>query len=441
MEISICYFMIYVTEAVIAWSYCRQMFLPKRTNVIVVSCFCLGYLSLFSIIGLRNVVFNTVAFFVINGMIMYAGFHVSIQQTVIHSAFLTSSMIFTELFWIWSVNGIAAGWVNGNMQISAMIAGAIPSKLLYLMVTLVVAHWFPLEKESKENSKIIGSLLLLPSASIVISCVAANIAFHSEMSSAIFSFLFLTIFTLLLINSIYIVLYYQLQSINARKTEAQVLLEREQAEVAYYQILQEQAENQRIIIHDVRNHLLALHDIAQSEKDTMVTTYVEKLVGDIVSIRKARFCTDEILNLILSKADEQCQKKKIAFHCDIRESCMAVMDSPSITTLYSNLLSNAIEAAENSVERTIDIAVTKEAGKDRILISVVNSSDKPPVTNGKGELISGKVNKKLHGLGTKSINRIVKQYDGESTYYYDESNKRFHYIILLPDSRKGSHRV
>lgn len=120
---------------------------------------------------------------------------------------------------------------------------------------------------------------------------------------------------------------------------------------------------------------------------------------------------------------------------------MTVMDCPSITTLYSNLLSNAIEAAENSAERTIDIAVTKQAEQDKILIAVINSSDTPPLTNGKGELISGKTNKKLHGLGTKSINRIVKRYGGESTYYYDAANKRFHYIVLLPDGWKGSKRV
>lgn len=441
MGIAISYFMIYVTEAVIAWLYCRQIFLSKRKNGVVAFYFCIGYLSLFAIMSLRIMVLNAVAFFLINEMIIYLAFRTSIQQAIVHSAFLTSSMIFTEMLWIWIINGFASGWLNGSLQVSALIGVAVPSKLLYLMVTLVMAHCFSLERESKDNGKIVFTLFLLPSASIVISCIATNIAFHSNMVSTVLHFLYLTIFTLLLINLIYIVLYYWLQSINARKMEAQVLLEREQAEVAYYQTLQEQAENQRIIIHDVKNHLLALHDIAQRENDTTVAAYIEKLVGDIVSIRKARFCTDEILNLILSKADEQCQKKKIAFHCDIRENCMTVMDCPSITTLYSNLLSNAIEAAENSEERTIDIAVTKQAEQDKILIAVINSSDTPPLTNGKGELISGKANKKLHGLGTKSINRIVKHYGGESTYYYDAANKRFHYIVLLPDAWKGSKRA
>ena len=441
MGITVSYLMIYITEAVIAWLYCRQMFFSKRKSTIIAFYFCAGYLVLFAIMGLRNVVLNTAAFFLINGIIIYFAFHVSIQQAVIHSAFLTSVMIFTEMIWIWIINGFAAGWLNGHLQISAVIAGAVPSKLLYLMATLGIAHWFPAERVNKDDGKIVVTLFLLPSTSIVISCIAANIAFHSDGSSAILFFLYLTIFTLLLINVIYIVLYYWLQSISKQRIETQVISEREEAELAYYQSLQEQAENQRIMIHDIKNHLLVLHDIAQRTNDAPVVTYVERLVGDIVSIRKARFCTDEILNLILAKADEQCQKKKIMFHCDIRENCMALLDAPSITTLYSNLLSNAIEAAEKSIERTIDIAVTKEAKSDKILISVVNSSDTPPLTNGKGELISAKANNKLHGLGVKSINRVIKHYGGESTYYYDEANKRFHYIILLPDSRKGLHRV
>lgn len=217
--------------------------------------------------------------------------------------------------------------------------------------------------------------------------------------------------------------------------------QREQADLAYYQALHEQAEQQRAMVHDIKNHLQVLHGIAQQTDSSEIVFYIERLEDNLASIHKSRFCTDPILNLILLKTDENCQKKKISFHCDVRENCLTALDAPSITTLFSNILSNAMEAAEVSSERIIEFAVLRKAEQGKILIPVENSCDMPPLTNGRGELITRKADKKIHGLGIKNIDRVLKQYHGESTFYYDAANKRFHYIILLPDFRNGSRQI
>lgn len=437
METTISYLMIYIAEAVITWIYCQQLFSSRQKKHSIFLSFAIGYLALFFMIGLRNVVLNAVGFFLINAAIMHLNYFVSVQQAALHSIFLTSSMIFTEMITFCFVNVCTLGWVDASMEVSEVLGAAIPSKLLYLIIILIVNHWFPAEKENKANRKVILMLCLLPLFSIVISCIAANIAFHSDMSGAVKQFWLLIVLTLLPVNLVYVILYYQLQSMNAKQMKLQLSFQREQADLAYYQALQEQAEQQRAMVHDIKNHLQVLHGIAQQTDSPEIVAYVEKLELSLVSIRKARFCTDPILNLILLKVDEKCQKGKIRFHCDVRENCLTALDAPSITTLFSNLLSNAVEAAEDSSERMIEFAVLRKEVQGKILISVENSCDLPPLTNGKGDLISRKEDKKLHGLGMKSINRVLKQYHGESTYYYDAACKRFHYIILLPDSSSG----
>ena len=64
-------------------------------------------------------------------------------------------------------------------------------------------------------------------------------------------------------------------------------------------------------------------------------------------------------------------------------------------------------------------------------ISVINSCDTAPDTKN-GELITTKKNKEAHGLGTKSIKKIVDKYDGELDWEYDENAKQFKFTILIP---------
>lgn len=60
----------------------------------------------------------------------------------------------------------------------------------------------------------------------------------------------------------------------------------------------------------------------------------------------------------------------------------------------------------------------------------MNSSDTEPTAIG-GFYISTKKNKKLHGIGLKSISRIVKRYSGNLNCNYNGIKRLFHTSILL----------
>lgn len=42
-----------------------------------------------------------------------------------------------------------------------------------------------------------------------------------------------------------------------------------------------------------------------------------------------------------------------------------------------------------------------------------------------------KPNPQFHGFGMRSIENIVKKYNGEMTFYFDDPTKTFHTIIML----------
>ena len=119
----------------------------------------------------------------------------------------------------------------------------------------------------------------------------------------------------------------------------------------------------------------------------------------------------------------------MGFHCDVRENISTFMDASSVTTLYGNLLSNALESAVHSKEKQIELSVTWHTMQSVVVISVVNSCDIVPVSDGNGGFYTSKKDKSVHGVGLRSIERIVKKYHGIATMYYDDDAKQFHHVI------------
>ncbi len=122
----------------------------------------------------------------------------------------------------------------------------------------------------------------------------------------------------------------------------------------------------------------------------------------------------------------------ICFEWNVREGCTGMMDAVTITALYSNLLSNAVEAAGQSKEKKIEFSAIYKPEQKSIVISVVNSCDLPPIPDGKGFFRSTKNTSQFHGVGMKSIARVLEKHHGISTHYYDNVHKRFHYLIQIP---------
>ena len=65
------------------------------------------------------------------------------------------------------------------------------------------------------------------------------------------------------------------------------------------------------------------------------------------------------------------------------------------------------------------------------MILIINSCIDEPPMNEKGEYISGKKGKEKHGFGIRSIERVIRKYNGMYQSYYDGDDSSFHTVILL----------
>ena len=94
---TITYFIIFVTEALIAWQYLDAIFYPKYKKTISFFASIIGYLLLFFVSFKEIYWLNTLAFFVINIIYSYVFFKAGMKKSIFHSLVLTVAMNVTEL--------------------------------------------------------------------------------------------------------------------------------------------------------------------------------------------------------------------------------------------------------------------------------------------------------------------------------------------------------
>lgn len=210
--------------------------------------------------------------------------------------------------------------------------------------------------------------------------------------------------------------------------ELRLSMEKIKTEEEYYKLLDYQTGELKRLIHDEKNHLQVIKEIS-SEDD--VKKYISEILGDINYSGSVALTKNKFLDCILNKYTIQCNSLKISFDINIKTANLSFMDNTDLTALMSNLLDNAISAADKSTERKIELSVNKAYGM--AALTCINSCDVKPTVKGR-ELRTTKEEPGYHGIGTKSIKKIVKKYNGEYSWRYDENEKQFVTVIALNEA-------
>jgi sensor histidine kinase regulating citrate/malate metabolism len=128
---------------------------------------------------------------------------------------------------------------------------------------------------------------------------------------------------------------------------------------------------------------------------------------------------------------QQCTDSHITFHVDIRSGTTDFIADNDLTSLFCNLLDNAIAAASIIPDSFIEINTSKREKTSFVVITVINSCRKNPFLHKDRQLHTDKTDKSRHGFGLKSIRKTVNKYHGNMQMYYNDDTLTFHTIITL----------
>lgn len=432
LENILLYLIIFIAEAIICYYYINRIFSAKVSNVLQIIVISIGYGILYLCSFIDFFPLNGTAFILINFIIMQVLCTAKWSSCLFHSMILTCIMSLCEVivFTIFSQFNQTSYYTGTD--ITLLIFLALLSKSLYFTCVSILIRWIrPSNKQPEYTSRVTRLLNVI--SFILLYTVIALMAFllTSAPSIALRYVLLASSILLFALNFFIIYIYHYTQRKTAEFVELQIQLQREYDMTEYYKTLFTQNKNQRILIHDIRNHLTSIARLNEQNDHEKIRQYLNSLLNSPALQNSAYVSDNEMLNSILCHYIKLCQDKQIQFKVDIRKKLLKNLDYTELTSLFCNLLDNAITSCKNMPDPFIELNVLLKENSSLTLIKIINSCDTEPHFDTNGFPVSSKEDIQNHGLGMKSVNRIINNYNGTIKMYYDSSQKAFHTIILL----------
>lgn len=294
------------------------------------------------------------------------------------------------------------------------IGGAVSTIFLYY---LILKRLFISEKTKRISVKQYTIYVAFTS------CVLINIGeilffFRFDFNSKDYIFLMADMVFMILIN---LYLFHMMDAVAENKELKYKLALYEQQAQSNYDYYARQIESNKTVMkvmHDLRKHMRVMEGLKQYDNLQELQDYVNSFDDMISPLLMRKYCDNVILNAILADKAGYCEKNAINFQMDVQNVEIDFMKSIDITTLFGNILDNAIEACEKADEKIINLKIYPF--NQFIYIQLTNSFDKKIRWDIKGRPLSDKG--EYHGIGLENVENVLKDYNGHIQFKVEEQN-------------------
>ncbi len=432
MKNAVCYLFCYFVEAVILWQYSSSLFSARKNTCTRIIALCGLYFILFFVSLYESIWLNTALYFALNLIFLFTQYDLNFYTGLFHSSTLTAVMGMSELIVYGITKYFAPHFLENGRKFLHLFIFSVFSKLIFFCVIYILTHLMQNhEKSRKQYDKSVFLLVFIPLTSVFIMYIFVSIGEAFSLSPSLDWMVTAGAVFLLISNLLMFGINQYHQKKNEEFTQMQLLLQQESNSAEYYEMLRLQNENQRILIHDIKKHLQSVAMLNEQREHDKIEAYIRQLILSSDLKEVSRLCDHELLNSILCRYMQQCTKNHITFHADIRSGTTDFIADNDLTSLFCNLLDNAMEAAGIVPDSFIEINTSKREKTPFVVITVINSCRTNPFLDKTRQLCTQKCDKSRHGFGLKSIYRTVKKYHGDMQMYYNDDTFTFHTIITI----------
>lgn len=196
------------------------------------------------------------------------------------------------------------------------------------------------------------------------------------------------------------------------------------AQIEFWQMLNEQHIQMERLRHDMKNHVLALYGLWEKKEFDKAGSYLQKMMeeGNIGCEEEltGNRAVDALLYNKRKKAEELC----IRWMADIQIPEKCAVDEFDLCVLFGNLLDNAIKAcAEMADEKYRFVEIQSQQVKRCLLLVMKN-----------GTALKGKKEIK-QGVGFFNVYETIRKYDGAVNIKVE--NQVFEISVLIPLNDNG----
>ena len=406
MDEMICYFFSFLIEGIVFWNYVSILFVPKYSTKIRFVYLSLGFFILF-LFSLHNIfLLNCILYITVCFLYLTLFYQTKWYYALFHSTLFEVLTAVCELpaYSILSTFLTSANLRAADFHLKLLFA--VISKTLFFAVMSALLLW--LKKRQKpflQYDKSVFFTILIPFIAQIIVLILFAVCDSPSMTATQNRLITINAFFLLIVN----LLIFGLNQYNQKKhlefTEMQIQLQKEHDSAEYYKMLIAQNENQRILIHDMKKHLQSIALLNEDNQNEKIRAYIDQLMQSSDLLEFSKICDHKILNNILCRYKKVCNDLHIAFHADIRSNTTTFLSDSDVTSLFCNMLDNAVEASNHIKDSYIEITAAQRKHTPFVIITIINSCAGNPFSPN-GELVSSKQTLRLMALVLKAWKKL-----------------------------------
>lgn len=317
-----------------------------------------------------------------------------------------------------------------NIILEELIAVLLSMIIIYLVSILLARITYEGVKNVSLRYLILFTLILfsdLMMLLLMVNVTLEEIAYKNEVMYII-AYIFAVIGTFIQLAAVILLLV----SRNIHKEKQRIVEQYLEEQVKHYEYLNEKEKETKKFRHDIRGHLYFLNKLKNEGKDKEFNLYFQEIIDKVDDLGNSVNVGNDIVNAVLSKTYADTLDKNIKMNVTGRFPAECNISAYNLCTIFLNLLSNAIEAADKAIKR--EIWVICQYTQKQIIIEVGNFyCDKNKLD--KNQLGTTKEEKEYHGWGLKNVEDSV--LDCKGLMDIEIKNDKFVVSLTLNNENRG----
>lgn len=295
---------------------------------------------------------------------------------------------------------------------NADIVSNLVVSIFTLVLIYVVGRIYKKNISSTLNNIGVANLIvftiLLAVDTFVVAAMMTNVDLYTDNRRKLYFILIVFVIIGIFIQLAAVILLFTQRNVYKEKKELTDRYLNEQKN--HYEYLENREKETKKFRHDLKSHMELISNLAKERQYERMNAYLEQMdikidgFGKMVTVQNG--IVDAIINQYYAKAG-QCG---VSMEVKGRFPVDCAIEAFDLCTIFSNVLSNALEAAVETEEKYISVEC---AYTDVAIMIIVSNSYKPDATNGGGQWRTRKSDLDYHGYGLENIKDSVKKYKGD----------------------------
>lgn len=201
-----------------------------------------------------------------------------------------------------------------------------------------------------------------------------------------------------------------------------------QQQKEYYMMLLNKNEETKKFRHDISNHIYCMYTLFQNREYKKLDSYFMDISKSLKELKVNPISGNNLIDSIIN--DQLSKYRNIELHWNGRTPSDLIISDMVLCTIFSNLISNAFEAASETTNKNVYVNV--KILSTNLYLTIINKYDKQPVCE-RTKLVSSKKGNG-HGYGIENVIRCVNENNGSFEWYVEDNT--FTVEIIFMDAIK-----